>query len=277
MQAQLERVAARMGLGEDFYGGTVRALLADGTLRRDMRVLVLCGGPHDRDVLIACGFTDVTISNVDPRLRGDEFAPFAWSFQDAEALSYDDGSFDVAIAHNGLHHCASPHRAVCEMYRVSRTGLLVFEPYDGFVSRLAVRTGLGQEYEVAAVVDNGMAFGGVRNSAIPNYVYRWTEAEVRKAVQSWAPTGRHRFRFFYAVRPPWARLRMLRSRAALVATAALLPVLKLVTLACPRLCNNFGFLVLKPRLPDDLLPWLRETDGGVVLDREWVAANYAGR
>ena len=271
----LERFAVRLGLGGDFYVDVVRRLVDRGVLRPHSRVLVACGGEHDRDALLQCGLRDVTISNLDARMRGDEFAPYAWSFQDAERLDFADGAFDFAIVHNGLHHCHSPHRALCELYRVARVGVLVFEPYDGPLARLAVRLGFGQDYEVAAVFDNGMTFGGVGNSAIPNYVYRWTEGEVRKAIRSYAPVGHHHFAFHYALRVPWTRLRMLRGRLRLAATAAALPLLRLGTMLVPRLCNNFAFVVLKPRLPEELLPWLRLEDGAVALDREWLGARYA--
>ena len=274
MFKNVEKLAARFDLAGDFYADVVRSLLHAGTFHRDMRVLVVCGGPYDRDVLLQCGFRDVTISNLDSRMQGNEFTPFAWSFQDAERLSYADDTFDVTIVHNGLHHCYLPHRAVCEMYRVSRVGLLVFEPYDGPLSRLAVRTGLGQEYEVAAVFDNDMAFGGVGNTEIPNYVYRWTEDEVRKLVQSFAPIGRHRFGFYYAMRPPWMRLLLLKSKLALVATIAMLPLIKLGSVLFPKVSNNFAFVVLKPRIPEDLLPWLKVQDGAVKLNREWLRARY---
>jgi ubiquinone/menaquinone biosynthesis C-methylase UbiE len=82
--------------------------------------LVVCRGEFDRDTLLEEGYTAVTISNLDDRVRGDEFAPYAWSFQDAEALSFPDRSFDYCIVHAGLHHCASPHRALLEMYRAAR-------------------------------------------------------------------------------------------------------------------------------------------------------------
>ena len=55
----------------------------------------------------------MTISNVDE--SGDVYAPYAWSRQDAEALDLPDGSFDLAAVSAGLHHCASPHRALLEM------------------------------------------------------------------------------------------------------------------------------------------------------------------
>jgi SAM-dependent methyltransferase len=258
----------------EFYADTLRGLLEKGVLRTDMRILVICGGRLDRDVLQECGFRDVLISNLDARLKGDEFAPFQWSFEDAERLTFADNEFDFCIVHSGLHHCHSPHRALLEMYRVARLGLLVFEPRDGFMVRLGVRLNVGQQYEVAAVFDNNMTFGGVRNSEIPNYVYRWTPGEVRKVVQSFAPIGNHRCTFFYALRVPWSRLKLLKNKVYLLGVVAVLPALKVLSLFLPTFCNNFGFLVLKPRLPEDVFPWLTVVDGRIALDREWVTTRY---
>jgi SAM-dependent methyltransferase len=258
----------------DFYTETVERLVTQGVLSRSMRILVLCGGPLDRDVLDRCGFTNVVISNLDPRLHGPSFAPFAWSYQDAEHLTFADDEFDFCIVHNGLHHCHSPHRALLEMYRIARVGLLVFEPRDGMLVRLGVRLNVGQEYEVAAVFDNDMTFGGVRNSELPNYVYRWTPNEVRKAIRTFAPIGKHRFAFYYALRVPWERLRLLRNRLYLVGVVTVLPLLKALSLLVPALCNNFAFLVLKPRVPADLFPWLAVNDGRVTLNRAWHQARY---
>ncbi len=130
---------------DDFYRKTLSWLLDQRVLTREMRLLVVCGGGADKDVLHNLGFTNVTISNLDTRLKGDEFAPYEWSHQDAENLTYRDGEFDFAIAHNGLHHCYSPHHALLEMHRVCRVGVLVFEPRDTLITRMGVSVNLGQE------------------------------------------------------------------------------------------------------------------------------------
>src|SRR5918997_5026895 len=115
---------------ERFYHQTVVRLQADGWLRPEDDLLVVAGGKADREVLLAAGVPTATISNLDQRLTDDEYAPFAWSFQDAENLDFPDESFDVCLVHQGLHHCRSPHRALLEMYRVARRGILVFEPQE---------------------------------------------------------------------------------------------------------------------------------------------------
>jgi SAM-dependent methyltransferase len=189
-------------------------------------------------------------------------------------LTFADDEFDWCIAHSGLHHCHSPHRALLEMYRVSRVGVLVFEPRDGMLVRLGVRLGVGQDYEVAAVADNDLAFGGVRNSELPNYVYRWTPREVHKTISSYAPIGPHRFHFFYALRVPWSRLKLLRNKAYLAGVVAAMPLLKALSWLLPGLCNNFCFMIRKPKYPEELFPWLSRTDGKLELNRDWVRARY---
>jgi ubiquinone/menaquinone biosynthesis C-methylase UbiE len=163
---------------------------------RDQSVLVVCGGEFDRNTLLEEGFASVTISNLDERMRGNEFAPYAWSFQDAEGLTYPDGSFDYCVVHAGLHHCASPHRALLEMYRVARRGVLAFEARDSLLMRAAVRANKVPLYEACAVRSHGFRYGGVRNTCVPNYIYRWTESEVEKTIASYAPHAPHRIRYY---------------------------------------------------------------------------------
>ena len=64
-----------------FYERVLRRLVDEGLVQRDWRVLVVAGGAVDRAAFAACGFTDVTFTNLSG--DGDER-------QDAEALTYDD-------------------------------------------------------------------------------------------------------------------------------------------------------------------------------------------
>ncbi len=66
---------------------------------------------------------------------------------DAEALPYRDRSFDVVAVHDGLHHLEDPGRAIREMARVARQGVLILEPARAALTRLAVRLGFAEEVE----------------------------------------------------------------------------------------------------------------------------------
>ncbi|MCP5518291.1 MAG: methyltransferase domain-containing protein [Verrucomicrobiales bacterium] len=258
----------------DFYTGTVRRLMQRGLISTEMSVLVVCGGTLDRDAFQALGYREVTISNLDSRMRGDEFAPFKWSYQDAENLGLPDASFDWVVAHSGLHHCHSPHRGLLEMYRVARRGVLVFEPRDSLLARVGVRFNFGQDYEVAAVVYNSMEYGGVRNTCVPNYVYRWSEREIEKALRSYAPTAAPRIHYFYALRLPHERLEAMRNRAVARTLKLFLPVIRALTTVFPRQCNNFAFAAEKDHSAANLHPWLKLRDGETVIDADWVGRHY---
>jgi ubiquinone/menaquinone biosynthesis C-methylase UbiE len=260
---------------QHFYAEVLHDLLFRNVLHQEMSVLVVCGGPADRDVLLRCGFQHVVISNLDVRTNGSEFHPFAWSRQDAENLSFEANSFDFCVVHSGLHHCYSPHRAFLEMYRVARKGVLMFEPYDNFVTRLGVLLKFGQEYEHAAVFYNDCSYGGVRNSSVPNYVYRWTEQEIVKTINSCAPYGKHTFRFFYKTRFPWVQLRGRTNRMFYYTILLLYPAIKAVNLVLPKQSNNFAALVVKPELPRDLHPWLLWESNTLRVNSLWLTERYS--
>ena len=58
--------------------------------------------------------------------------------------------------------------------------MIVFEPLDNVFTRLGVRLGMGQEYEVAAVAGAAAGSPVSGTARIPNYVYRWTGPKWRK-------------------------------------------------------------------------------------------------
>ena len=241
--------------------------------RRDASILVVAGDRADREVFHKLGFTNVVISNVDSRIKPDQFAPYRWSFEDARSLSLGDGEFDYVVVHDGLHHCSSPHQALLEMYRVARVGVLAIEARDSLIMRCALRLGLTQAYGHAAVFYNQCKFGGVNNTQIPNYVYRWTESEIEKTVKAFAPHARHRFVYLYgSAMPELWRLKSAFLKRALA--AVLLPVYRLLAWLAPKQQNLFAFYIAKPVVPDDLHPWLSLSDSEIRFDREWAAKVY---
>jgi SAM-dependent methyltransferase len=237
----------------EFYERVVTDLMASGGMRPTDSVLVVCGGPYDAQTLAAAGCTQVTISNVDR--RHTDYGAFSWSYQDAEALSLDDGSFDWAVVHAGLHHCASPHRAVLEMLRVARKGILLIEARDSALMRLAVSLGFTSDFEIQAVALEGGESGGVRNSAVPNFIYRWTERELRKTVESAFPHAVHELRFWYGLTLPTRRLAMhgpvLRYGAAVLGFGA-----RCAHFVMPRMGNEFASAILKT---GRVKPWMDES------------------
>jgi SAM-dependent methyltransferase len=256
-----------------FYRRVLESLLADGLLKRDMSVLVVAGGSVDRDVLQALGFERVTISNLDAAEAAAGLAPYEWRREDAENLSLEEEAVDVAIVSAGLHHCRSPHRALLELYRVSRVAAVALESSDSTLMRLGARAGAVADYELGAVAAHGLRAGGVANTSTPNFVYRWTEREVEKTIASFAPHARHRIRYFRDFELPDVLVTEARGPRA-TALRVLRPAVAAVAKALPSQANLFAFAIEKPQLPRDLQPWLRLEDGRPEPDKRAIGERY---
>lgn len=231
-------------------------------LDADTRLLAVCAGTDDWELLSSLGFTDVVVSNLD-----EAFAPLVpdgrWSYQDAQSLTFEDRSFDWVFVSEGLHHCRSPHRALGEMYRVCREGIVAIEARDSALTRLAVWVGMADAYELAAVTDQGFRTGGLDNTSVPNHVYRWTEAEVVKTLRSYDPTGEPRIEFRYGLRLPTAEATGHRRR--LVGQLAK-PALRLLRALFKRQSNQLAIIA---RRPAGLYPWLHLVDDQVEFNPDY--------
>ena len=53
------------------------------------------------------------------------------------------------------------------------------------------------EYELSTIIGNyDHDMGGVDNTNVPNFVYRWTEREVYKLISCYEPQFKHKINFF---------------------------------------------------------------------------------
>jgi len=244
---------------QKFVIDVLRKLLADGTLDTGHKVLAVCAGEAEQELFRGLGFDDVTLSSVGSQASSAEAVQSGdIVLEDAMNLGYPDRSFDYSFVSDGLHHCDSPHRALLEMYRVSRQGVIVFESRDSLAMRLAVRLGLTADYELAAVQWNDGLLGGVNNSDIPNYVYRWTEREFEKTIRSYDPTGPQRFEYFYGLNLPWQPSMPATRAVARFATSAG----QVLTIPIRRQRNSFAMLASKPH-PSSHWRWLERRDGAL--------------
>ena len=153
------------------------------------KLLVIGGSWQDAELLICAGFKDITLSNFQLEVEEDAHSNLSAKVKllaiDAEQVDLPDGSFDCVFAHEVLHHCRSPHRALCEMLRVARKHAVMLEPNDSFSMRLLTRAGFSFPYEIFSVVYHTRESGGVRDSCIPNFIYRWSANELRKTASSY--------------------------------------------------------------------------------------------
>jgi ubiquinone/menaquinone biosynthesis C-methylase UbiE len=252
----------------DFFGYVV----SQAGIGAEDSVLAVCAGTYDKTTLVNAGVRSAVISNVDHHDGISEYAPYDWSHQDAENLTLNDESVDWAIVHAGLHHCASPHRAMCEMLRVAKKGIVVIEARDSLLMRTAVAFGLTGDYELEpAAITEGRS-GGYRNTHIPNYIYRWTERDVEKSIQSFLPQRKPEIQYFYHYRIPLQRMTMVQSWTKRAITHVAASMVRILELVLPRQGNEFGFVVRKG---GELQPWLKESDQGIVVDMEYFRKIFA--
>ena len=238
-------------------------------------VLVCGGGAADRRVFLAGGFTNVTITNLATGKAADAFGPYGWARENAEALSYEDNAFDFTVIHAAVHHASSPHRVLTELYRVARYGVLVFEARDSFTIRVAERLGLSQRYEHAPVSRRNA--GGVNDTDIPNFIYRWTEREIEKTISSYAPMAKHQITYLYGTAFPASPALERGKKVRFFALRALFPIYRLFVALFPRQQNLFCFFIQKPKFPRDLHPWLETVDGRLTFRREWGARRWSAK
>jgi SAM-dependent methyltransferase len=154
-------------------------------------ILIVGGSYRDANVVYRAGFRRITLSNIEPMSDAEKSsfkeAELTVLYADLESLSFPDSSFNVVLAHEVLHHCRSPHRALLEMLRVSRRHVIVMEPNDSLTMRALIRMRFSFPYELPAVTSNNYEKGGVQNSSIPNYIYRWDRRGIYQAAAAYLP------------------------------------------------------------------------------------------
>jgi SAM-dependent methyltransferase len=136
-----QNTAARTVKDKTCLLGVVHRYLEACNVDRVEPVLVLGGGQEEVDILTACGFKQIVMSNIDsPGLA-----------LDAENIALPDNSYSVVFAQAVLHHCRSPHKAVGETVRVARQHVFFLAPNDSWALRLLVCLKFSFPYELAAV------------------------------------------------------------------------------------------------------------------------------
>jgi len=160
--------------------GVIHSYLMTQKIEPEHNSLLIVGADvEDVEIARSLGFTDITTSNIDG--FGGHLA------LDAEAMNLPDDAFDIVFTHAVLHHCQSPHKAVLECVRVCRKNFLFVEPNDSVFMKIATKLKMHEPYEFPAIIAHNYEAGGVRNSAVPNYVYRWSARDLTKTVASGFP------------------------------------------------------------------------------------------
>jgi len=93
-------------------------------------------------------FSSTAIARARARARRYHFDA-TFLVADAENLAFADRSFDIVAVHDGLHHLDNPARAIREMARVARSGVLILDPAQAALTKLAVKLGIAVDVEEA--------------------------------------------------------------------------------------------------------------------------------
>jgi SAM-dependent methyltransferase len=204
-----------------------------------------------------------------PHANQTDYSPYKWGKANLNALPYDSNHFDFVIVSAALHHLYSPHKGLGEMSRVSKRAIMIIGSSDNFLSRISRKLRLVPEYEIDAILKDGT--GGVENSSIPNYIFRWTKTEIKKTVNTYLPHRQNKFYFFHLYEFPIARLK--RSKSLFV--KAFLPMVFIVGFILKkfflRQANEFGVLVEKGK---SLHPWLEGTIDNPTLNLTYIRKHF---
>jgi len=66
---------------------------------------------------------------------------------DSTNLPFPDNSFDIVSVHDGLHHLNNPKKAVKEMARLAKKGIIIIEPARALITELSILLGVSLRYE----------------------------------------------------------------------------------------------------------------------------------
>ena len=151
------------------FPGSSWVTVGDGRCGRDSRYLAERGVDALATDISECLLSEARQAGALPDYR----------VENAEALSFDDGSFDFVFCKESYHHFPRPIVALYEMIRVSRKGVILIEPNDYLVPAsplMAIAYGIKsivKEMLRRPMVKHQFETGG-------NYLYSLSRREMEK-------------------------------------------------------------------------------------------------
>jgi SAM-dependent methyltransferase len=162
-------------------------------INKKSSILIIGGSEREYELFKSLQFENFTVSNFNPDSKKYSYKII---HVDATKIEFKDSSFDYVVTHACIHHMRKPHLAILEMYRVSKIGTLIIEGNDSWLMRVSTKLRMSEDFEVSSI-DKSNKLGGVEESGVPNYVYRWSEREVFKTLSSYQPELDHKIYFNY--------------------------------------------------------------------------------
>ncbi len=148
---------------------------------QETTLVVCCGSGMESEMIAQTGQRVIALDlSLDALHRARDRAKrygseFDLVVGDAENLPLASGAVDFVFVHDGLHHLPDAYRGVREMIRVARRAVVIAEPADAVLTRMAVMFGIAGEYEEAG-----------------NYVYR---LQPEKLIEVFRECGLRKWRF----------------------------------------------------------------------------------
>jgi ubiquinone/menaquinone biosynthesis C-methylase UbiE len=261
-------MTADVDIKTSFMYRVLSRLIDQRVISRSDKILIIGCGRFDEAVVLALGLANVIATNI----NAGQMNVKEQQVQDARYLQYADDAFDCVFTHATLHHVDRPHQAVCEMYRVARKAAIFFEAQDSFLMRVAARLGVVTNYEMNAIRDSGWRRGGVNDTVVPNYVYRWTQREVEKLIRTLDPAHEPQLHFETEWDVSWQRIaRRLKNSPVRVLGEPFLAMTAKIGMGLANYLlssqgNMFAACILKCRAR--LQPWMAESEGRLIFRDE---------
>lgn len=149
--------------------GTTWLTIGDGRFGTDSRYICENGG-------------DATASDIDDSLLQEAATSgfiSKFSKENAESLSFEDGSFDYVFCKESYHHFPRPMLALYEMLRVASRGVVLIEPNDRYISYSMIRNiGTSVINRLLSLV--GRSIDRFSFEEFGNYVYSISQRELEK-------------------------------------------------------------------------------------------------
>ncbi len=224
-------------------------------LNRESKILVVGSGLNDYQIFQEAGFTNVTFSN----FNGVVMNNINFEQIDINNIKKENESYDFVVAHACIHHCSKPHAGILEMYRVSKKGVLVIESRDSLLMRIMIKLKFAEKYELSAISseDEFRDSGGVDNTNIPNYVYRWTEIEVVKLINSYDPKYEHNIKFDYKYDYENIVNKFLNKKVKIFISIIFLNLTKILNVLLRKQSNLFSFFIDKHESKKSKHIWIK--------------------
>lgn len=181
----------------NFYKKNLNDLIS-----KEKKLLVVSPNEYEIKIYIEQGYSNIVFGEFNEEQlkylqnKYREIKNIKFAKVDLLKINFDDQTFDYAITQATLHHLNNPHQGLLELYRVSKFGTFIIEGNDNLILKLASKLSFSEEFEFSSVKDGK---GGLMETGIANYVFRWTEREVTKSLNAYKPNIVHKIKFKYGL------------------------------------------------------------------------------